>query len=93
MEYDGYGNVLGGVRSTYVDVPVATHTADNTGPESTNCLVYGSHIPFTDGILSEIYDSREDYASRVSKRLDELVQDGWLLEEYTPGIQRGVSPV
>jgi len=82
VELDAHGNAIGGVRFTYVDVPVATHTASNTGPESVQCLVYGSQLPFSDATLADLYRDRNDYVTQVERRLDELVREGWLLEEY-----------
>jgi hypothetical protein len=82
IELDVFGNAVGGVRHTYVDVPVATHTPANTGQAPVNCLVYGSQIPFSDEVLNRLYQNRADYARGVSSRLDELVRDGWLLEEF-----------
>jgi len=79
---DVHGNAMGGVRHTYVDVPTATHTAANTGPESTNCLVYGSQLSFPAEKLAALYPDRIDYVRQVNSRLDELVAEGWLLEEY-----------
>ena len=82
IELDDFGNAVGGVRHTYVDVPVATHTPENSGQAPVNCLVYGSQIPFSDEVLNSLYQNRAEYARGVSTRLDALVRDGWLLEEF-----------
>lgn len=82
VELDEFGNAVGGLRHTYVDIPVATHTPANTGPDTVNCLVYGSQIPFSGDLLNTLYQNREEYAVQVSNRLDELVEEGWLLEEF-----------
>ena len=70
---DTHGNAIGGVRTTYVDVPTAAY--------HTCVMLSGYKVPFSRERLAELYASPEDYVSRVDRRLDELVRDGWYLEE------------
>jgi hypothetical protein len=84
IEFDEHGNAVGGVRHTYLDVPIATYSPLNelTTPPDFNCTVYGSTIEFTDEQLAELYRNHGHYVSQVNRRLNELVTDGSLLREY-----------
>ena len=88
LELDVHGNAVGGVRHPVVDVPFAIYGATGnqatprTGPNPTQCLVYGSQTALPYETLTALYRTRDDYARRVNKRLDELVREGWLLPEY-----------
>jgi hypothetical protein len=85
---DKHGNARGGVRSTTVDVPVATHKALNepvtAGQDLTpgSCLVYGSQRDFSPEKLKSLYRDKEGYVDRVNARLEKLVDQGWYLEQY-----------
>jgi Alpha/beta hydrolase domain len=89
---DGHGNALGGVRSTTLDVPIATHQALNhprdPAQELTpgSCLVYGSQLDFAPDELTSLYGDRDSYVDEVDERLDELVDDGWFLDRYADDI-------
>ena len=64
---DEHGNQIGGVRSPYVDVPIATYSDDGTvtmfSPEKRRAL----------------YASREDYVRRVAECADRMVSERWIL--------------
>ncbi len=76
-ERDQYGNALGGVRSPFLDVPVSTYQGNDTG--SVICNLAGVEIPLDDTILDELYDGFDDYVTRFSTELDEVIADGFLL--------------
>lgn len=85
---DKHGNARGGVRSTTLDVPVATHQALNE-PNSQDedltpgsCLVYGSQLDFSPERLQSLYRDQDGYIDRVNERLEELVDEGWYLEQF-----------
>jgi Alpha/beta hydrolase domain len=85
---DKHGNARGGVRSTTLDVPVATHQALNE-PNSQDedltpgsCLVYGSQLDFSPETLQSLYRDQDGYIDRVNERLEELVDEGWYLEQF-----------
>jgi hypothetical protein len=85
---DEHGNALGGVRSTTLDVPVSTHQALNEPVNEDqdltpgSCLVYGSQLDFTPEELASLYGDREGYVEQVTRRVDELVDEGWYLEQF-----------
>lgn len=84
IERDEHGNAVGGVRSTVVDVPVATHTGVNTGegiPGVGDCLVFGSQQDFSAAELESLYGSHPGYVNRVNQRLNELIAHGWYLPD------------
>ncbi len=72
IQTDANGNAIGGVRTTYLDVPIATYHT---------CALSGYEVPFSRQELAELYPSPSDYVSRVNRRLDELVRQGWYLKE------------
>ena len=87
---DEHGNAVGGVRSTFVDVPVAAHAALNSGegvPGVGDCLVFGAQRDFTEAELQNLYGSHAGYVNRFNRRLNELIDDGWYLPEFAPALR------
>lgn len=92
---DEDGNALGGVRlpnlprslddGTTVGAPVGTYTGvpqeafeqDLTFAER----IAGSFEPFPAEVLAERYPSREEYVARYRAALDEILDEGYILEE------------
>ncbi len=72
---DEHGNALGGLRTPWVDVPDARYVA-RISPG--NPLAPGMK-PFTDEQMQALYGSRGEYEQRVRARLDQMVDDGFLL--------------
>jgi hypothetical protein len=85
---DATGNAKGGVRNTYVDVPVATYTVPNSAdpkPGTRNdfyCGIAGVETPLAPERLHALYKDSADYRAKVKQRLDELIKAGWFLPEY-----------
>jgi len=62
---DDFGNAKGGVRTTYLDVPLFTYTIPNTGPGLCNQTGYQTRLP-------ELYKNYGQYVSKVEHRLKDL---------------------
>jgi hypothetical protein len=65
---DDYGNVKGGVRTPYVDVPIATYNSD------------GNVVPFDRQLLKQLYPTHEHYVKKVIKHTDTLLKNRWIIE-------------
>jgi hypothetical protein len=76
---DEFGNIKGGVRTPYVDVPLATYTWN------------GKVIPFDDALLKRLYPSNEYYVNQVIKRTDALLRDRWVTEVDAEKIKQQVE--
>ncbi|HSB95286.1 MAG TPA: alpha/beta hydrolase domain-containing protein [Spongiibacteraceae bacterium] len=77
--YDNLGNVLGGVRTPYVDVPIAKLSgAGQTG--SGFCFLFGTTELFDDATLGSLYPTHAAYVAAVGASVDNAVADGFLLE-------------
>jgi len=76
---DQHGNVIGGLRSPYVDVPTATWNGNSTGESF--CRIAGHEIPFSSEKLSKLYPSHSAYVRAVRDNVDELVRNRFLLQE------------
>jgi hypothetical protein len=68
---DEHGNVVGGVRSPYVDVPTATWFGNATG--ASFCRIAGYEKPFGAGKLKSLYSSKRQYVEKVQASVRELV--------------------
>jgi len=77
---DQYGNAKGGVRTTYLDVPLFTYTIPNSGPGLCNQTGYQTRLP--DEVLGKLYGNYGQYVSKVEHRLKELMDEGWFPKEY-----------
>jgi hypothetical protein len=75
---DEFGNALGGIRTPYVDAPVAK--LSGLGQASTICILFGTTLLFDDLNLLELYPTREDYVRAIDGATDEAVEAGFLLE-------------
>jgi len=75
---DANGNVGGGVRSVYLDVPTATYHVSRTGPMT--CRSLGYKTPFEWPRLEALHGSAKRYAARVLEAADRLVQERWLTD-------------
>jgi hypothetical protein len=94
LRRDEHGNVVGGVRTTWADVPVASYIPHSTpalGPDTDlgwrppglgpaeSADLTGHQIPFPPAKLARNYGSHDEYLVQVQARAAELVRDGWLL--------------
>lgn len=76
---DRFGNPVGGVRTTAVDVPTATYLPRGLkAPGSDNSDYAGYDIPFSPGYLKTLYPTHDDYVRKVRADVDQLRGAGWL---------------
>jgi hypothetical protein len=73
---DEFGNVLGGLRSPYVDVPTSTWFGTATGPSF--CIIAGWERPLDQATLDELYPSHGAYVRAVSRNVRDLVAHRFL---------------
>jgi hypothetical protein len=74
---DELGNAIGGVRTPYVDAPVATLSGEGQSG-STFCGLFGTTDLFDDTTLSALYPTREDYIEAIDTATDAAVEAGFL---------------
>jgi hypothetical protein len=70
---DKFGNVIGGVRSPYVDVPTSTWFGSSTGESF--CFIAGHEVPFDRAQLKKLYPNHKAYVNAVAKNLSSLVSE------------------
>jgi len=83
---DALGNARGGVRTPFVDAPLATYVPTDTVAHPTAlsgfCILDGYNIPFDATQRAALYANHGDYVQRVVTQSAELVRDGfWLLPD------------
>lgn len=76
---DKFGNVQGGVRSPYVDVPISTWHANATGESA--CRMAGYEVPFEPLRLKAIYPTKLAYERAVADKVTALVDERFLTAE------------
>jgi hypothetical protein len=97
LALDANGNPKGGVRSTYVDVPVNRYISPNepnptpisnpsplTAAASVQlfCSIAGYEVPLTREQVQTLYKTRKEYQSKVELRANQLIKEGWLSPAY-----------
>lgn len=70
---DVFGNVLGGLRSPYVDVPTSTWNGVSTG--ASFCFIAGHEIPFNQARLHQLYLNHGDYLQKVKDSVARQVRN------------------
>lgn len=96
LSLDANGNVKGGVRNVYVDVPVAAYGVPNAGATPVaqfNCSIAGWRVAYDEATLGILYRNQGAYLSQVSKRLMELVREGWMLPEYVEDVRADTEAI
>ena len=71
------GLALGGIQLSQVAVPTALNTGSNSGPSF--CLLFGTHRPFDEAQLAELYRNHGRYVSAVSAADAANVEAGYIL--------------
>ena len=77
---DDLGNVVGGIRTPYVDVPIV-QLSGAAGGGSTMCFLFGKTIPFDEATLDRLYPDHQTYVDAVAASTQEAVDAGFLLPE------------
>jgi hypothetical protein len=72
---DAYGNIQGGVRTPFVDVPLAVYTSDS------------KVIPLKKETLKQLYPTHGDYVRKVIKSTDSLLKERWVTETDAEAIK------
>jgi hypothetical protein len=91
--------VKGGVRSVYVDVPVAKYGVPNVAQPKPGsrvdfyCNIAGWQELFPADKLKSLYKEPKAYQKKVDERLKQLVREGWYLAEYTKEAQSDAARV
>ncbi len=73
---DEFGNVTGGVRSPFVDVPTATWFGSSTG--TSFCFIAGHEVPFDSARLKRLYPNHKDYERQVAADVTKLSNERWI---------------
>lgn len=85
--HDEYGNVIGGIRSPYVDVPIARLSgekdfSDNIPiSEITVCGISGQTEFFDDETILSLYPDHESYVKAVVNSVEDELDKGFLMPE------------
>jgi hypothetical protein len=99
VRVDEYGNAIGGVRSPFVDVPLARYEV-HSGPGA-KCLLVGRETALSRDVLAERYGNLEAYLREFGDSLDATVAAGFLLPqdramvaaEVTAKARRAFAPI
>jgi Alpha/beta hydrolase domain len=68
---DEFGNVTGGLRSPYVDVPTSTWLGSSTG--ASFCFIAGHEVPLDAATLARLYPTHGAYVRAVTRDVVRLV--------------------
>lgn len=81
--YDQFGNVVSGVRSPYVDAPIARFSGENSSEDDGEsiCFLFGQTQMFDDATLQSLYADHQAYVTAVTNAAQEAVTAGFLLSE------------
>ena len=75
---DEFGNALGGIRTPYVEVPVAR--LSGLGQDAGICILFGTTVLFDDQTLLNLYSSRDNYVEAIDTATDMAENQGFLRE-------------
>ena len=75
---DEFGNVLGGIRSPYVDAPVAIFTGIGEG--ASFCFLFGTTDLFSAAEMASLYVDEAGYVQAVTAAANTAVAEGFLLQ-------------
>jgi hypothetical protein len=88
------GLAQGGIQLSQVEVPTALNTGDNGGPSF--CILFGTHVPFSDATLDDLYRNHGQYVSAVTSVDNRNVRDGFIVradarENHLEAVHAGIG--
>lgn len=87
LALNDHGNVVGGVRTPAVDVPISTLSGSAAAETSPICSLFGSSTPFDPSLLHQLYPTKQDYLRRFQSSLDQAIQAGFILRADRTSLQ------
>ena len=85
---DVHGNSVGGVRSSFLDVPIARYFTNAPAPGGNACRLDGAQERLSPEELASLHESHGGYVNRVDRRVNELEREGWLVPADAQGIRQ-----
>ena len=79
LALDGHGNVIGGVRTPAVDVPVSTLSGAAPPGTTVICSLFGSTTAFSPAELVGLYRTKGAYLAAYTASLDKAIAHGFIL--------------
>jgi hypothetical protein len=93
LALDAHGDVIGGVRTPAVDVPVSTLSGTAPAGTSVICALFGSTMAFSPQTLVSLYGTHAKYVSEYTADLDHAIADGYLLPSERAGLLAAAQQV
>jgi hypothetical protein len=79
LALDARGNVIGGVRTPAVDVPVSTLSGVPAAGANAICSLFGQTIAFSPSTLVSLYQSKSNYLAQFTSSLKKAIKGGYVL--------------
>ncbi|MBK6512101.1 MAG: hypothetical protein IPG06_23445 [Haliea sp.] len=79
FELDEFGNAKGGIRTPWVDAPVAVLRGTGQPPADAFCNLLGTTERFDEGQLAALYPDKQAYIDAIDAATDSAVDAGFLL--------------
>jgi Alpha/beta hydrolase domain len=79
LALDAHGNVIGGVRTPAVDVPVSTLSGAPAPGANAICSLFGSTVAFTPAQLAGLYGTQSNYIVHYTQSLNKAIAGGYIL--------------
>jgi hypothetical protein len=73
---DEFGNVTGGVRSPFLDVPTSTWSGASTGESF--CFIAGHEKPLDASRIKQLYPDHQTYERKFEAYVQRLVKERWI---------------
>jgi Alpha/beta hydrolase domain len=86
---DANGNVKGGMRTPFLDVPTSVWSGNSTGQSF--CRIAGNEQPFPKEKLAALYASQQAYEAAVAKDVDALVQQRFIMKPDGEALKKQAS--
>ena len=92
FELDELGNAKGGIRTPWVDAPVAVLRGTGQPPADAFCNLLGTTERFDEGQLAALYPDKQAYIDAIDAATDSAVDAGFLLPKDAELIKARARP-
>lgn len=79
LALDAHGDVIGGVRTPAVDVPVSTLSGSPAPGASAICSLFGQTVAFPPSELTTLYQTKSNYIAKYTASLNKAIKGGFIL--------------